>query len=188
MPAPNRKKSVFYVALGGVFGAMSMASLLMSSVFAVMDISLAGLAGLFLLPVVLECGYKYALCVCGVVSTLGLILCPNKEMPILFLCLLGYYPVLKIWLDKKFHRSRWLVLLRLLLANISIGIAYGTMIKILGLNYVVEEFANTGRGILVLLFVLTNMAIVVFDLAMEQLCVLYCNKISPKLHKTMWHS
>ena len=127
-------------------------------------------------------------CVCGVVSTLGLILCPNKEMPILFLCLLGYYPVLKIWLDKKFHRSRWLVLLRLLLANISIGIAYGTMIKILGLNYVVEEFANTGRGILVLLFVLTNMAIVVFDLAMEQLCVLYCNKISPKLHKTMWHS
>ena len=185
MAGLNRKKSVFCVALCGVFSAMSVVSLLLSSVFAVVDVSLSALAGLFLLPVVLECGCRYALCAWGVVSVLGLILCPNKEMPILFVCLIGYYPILKVYMDRRFRRAKWLLPLRLVLANVAIGIAYGVMFWVLGLNYVISQFADTGVGMLIVLVVLTNLALVVFDVAMEQLCALYCRKISPKIHRAV---
>ena len=102
------------------------------------------LASIALLPV--RSRPRYAWCCYGAIALLGLLLCPDKEVSLLF-CFTGYYPLLKPRLDAL--RSRLLSLtLKLLWAAASMAALYALILYVFCLPAVVEEFAATGRWLL----------------------------------------
>ena len=102
------------------------------------------LASIALLPV--RSRPRYAWCCYGAIALLGLLLCPDKEVSLLF-CFTGYYPLLKPRLDAL--RSRLLSLtLKLLWAAVSMAALYALILYVFCLPAVVEEFAATGRWLL----------------------------------------
>ena len=82
------------------------------------------LASIALLPV--RSRPRYAWCCYGAIALLGLLLCPDKEVSLLF-CFTGYYPLLKPRLDAL--RSRLLSLtLKLLWAAVSMAALYALIL------------------------------------------------------------
>ena len=82
------------------------------------------LASIALLPV--RSRPRYAWCCYGAIALLGLLLCPDKEVSLLF-CFTGYYPLLKPRLDAL--RSRLLTLtLKLLWAAVSMAALYALIL------------------------------------------------------------
>ncbi len=80
--------------------ALSLVILLMT-VVPITEISLAALAGIVGMPVVVEVGRKYGLLTYAMVSLLALILVPTVEGKALYIAFFGYYPVLKAALENR---------------------------------------------------------------------------------------
>ncbi len=83
------------IAFCGLFSAVSLVILLLSSVFSTLKLTSSALAGAILCMVVLIYGRRAAFLSYGVVSVLGLLLLPNKDAAVFFVAFFGYYPILK---------------------------------------------------------------------------------------------
>ncbi len=86
------------LALGGVLTALALVFLLLSAV-PVTEISLAVLAGMAGVPVVIEAGRRAGLLHYAAVSLLALLLVPSLEGKGLYIAFFGYYSVLKAALE-----------------------------------------------------------------------------------------
>lgn len=176
-----RQNKSFHIALCGVLGAVSCVLLMGAGLFPLMDLSLAGAAGLVLLPIIAELGCKWAMSVYAVVCVLGVLLVPNKEPVVLFVFVLGYYPVLKFVIDKRIKNRAFGLVLKILAVNGGVAVSYFLMLQVLGLTYVKSDFATMSTGILIAVFVLYNVSALVYDIALNKLWVLYLRQIAPKL-------
>ena len=94
----------------------------------------------------------------GAVSILSLLLGPDKEAAAVFL-FLGYYPIVKPWLDKRKLSFVW----KFLLFNTSIFAMYGLLIYVFGLVDVMEEFREMGIVMAIITLVLGNITLFMFD-------------------------
>lgn len=88
------------VAFSGMMTALALVFLLLT-VIPVTQISLAALAGIAGVPVVIECGKRYGLAHYAVVCVLAVILVPALEGKALYIAFFGYYTVLKAWLEQR---------------------------------------------------------------------------------------
>lgn len=86
------------LALGGVMTALALVFLLLSAI-PVTEISLAVLAGMVGVPVVIEAGRRAGLLQYAAVSLLALLLVPSPESKGLYIAFFGYYPLLKAVLE-----------------------------------------------------------------------------------------
>jgi len=178
-----RERSSFKIALCGVLGSLSLVLLMGSSVMPLLDLSLAGAAGLVLIPVLFEVSAKWAMLLYAAVSVLGLLLVPNKEPVFLFIFVLGYFPVLKYKVDFKFKSKLLRLVCKLLAVNAGVLISYGLMIFAFGMQNVKDEFAAMGTLMLVVLVFLYNLTAVVYDMALTKIWFLYRKVIAPKLRR-----
>lgn len=83
------------VALGGVLAAGSLALLYMACMAPSGRMGLTAVAGLFPVAGVLAAGRTVGYLCWAVAGLLGLILLPDKGVPVLYLLFLGLYPVVK---------------------------------------------------------------------------------------------
>lgn len=95
-----KKKVTGRLALAGLFSALALTFLLLT-VTPVSTVALAALAGICAIPVVVELGRKVGLLHYVTVGLLALLLIPAVEGKAMYIGLLGYYPVLKAWLEQK---------------------------------------------------------------------------------------
>ncbi len=86
------------IAFCGMMAALSLV-ILFATVIPITEMSLAALAGIVGMPVVVEAGRKYGLAVYATVSLLALFLVPTVEGKALYIAFFGYYPVLKAALE-----------------------------------------------------------------------------------------
>lgn len=94
----------------------------------------------------------------GAVGILSLLLAPDKEAAAVFV-FLGYYPIIKPWVD----RRRFAVVWKLVLFNVSILVMYWILIHLLGLQSVAEDFKELGTIMTVVTLVLGNVTLFLFD-------------------------
>ena len=131
------------------------------------------LASIALLPV--RSRPRYAWCCYGAIALLGLLLCPDKEVSLLF-CFTGYYPLLKPRLDAL--RSRLLSLtLKLLWAAVSMAALYTLILYVFCLPAVVEEFAATGRWLLAATIAMGVALFFVYDVLLGRLMARWPAKV-----------
>lgn len=118
---------------------------------------------------------RYAWCCYGAIALLGLLLCPDKEVSLLF-CFTGYYPLLKPRLDAL--RSRLLSLtLKLLWAAASMAALYALILYVFCLPAVVEEFAATGRWLLAATIAMGVALFFVYDVLLGRLMARWPAKV-----------
>ncbi|MBQ4612391.1 MAG: hypothetical protein IJB26_02440 [Clostridia bacterium] len=121
------------IAFCGVAAALSTVILLMTAV-PITEISLAALAGIVGIPVVIEVGKKYGVLVYAAVSVLALLLVPTLEGKGLYIAFFGYYPVLKAALEgRRLHRAlEWGI--KFAVFNAAVIAAYWLMLAVFRLE------------------------------------------------------
>ena len=86
------------VALGGVVASLCILLMLMTGFFPFLTYAAPAAAGFLLIAVIVDCGYRWAMLVYLVVALLSIFVVPDKQAAMIFV-FLGYYPVLKDYLD-----------------------------------------------------------------------------------------
>lgn len=168
------------IALCGVMGALAVVVMLMGSVIPVATFCAPLISSVLMLVVAIEHGMKTAMLLYLAVSLLALILVPDREMAMVFVFCLGYYPMLKAYLEK-LHPAlvRWAA--KLAVFNGSIMAMYAVLLYIFPMQALVDEFKETGKGFVVVLLAMGNLAFVIYDRALEVLAQLYMVKLRPML-------
>lgn len=112
-----------------------------------------------LLMVVLKLtGKRVAWAWYGAVSILSMLLGPDKEAAAVFV-FLGYYPILKPWLDKRKLAILW----KLVLFNTAILAMYTVLIYVFGLAEVAAEFEELGTVMTAVTLALGNATLFMMD-------------------------
>ena len=158
------------VAFCGVMSALALAFLLLTAI-PVTEISLAILAGIAGVPVVVEVGRRYGLLQYAVVSVLALLLVPTLEGKALYVAFFGYYPVLKSLVESRRlpRAAEWAI--KLGVFNLAMITAYWLMLRFFGL----DSGALTIGGVsLPWVFLLVgNGVMVLYDWCLTRLIALY---------------
>lgn len=108
-----RNRLSFRVAFCGVLAALMIAVMLLGTMIPTTTYICPALAGVLLLPVVWEFGFRTGALLYLAVALLSLILSPNKEAALFFVLLFGWYPLLRPKLQH-LRRKPWRIILKLL--------------------------------------------------------------------------
>jgi riboflavin transporter FmnP len=167
----NTKK----IAFAGIFSALSFIFLFVGSLFETLDLSAAALGSIVVLIAFIELGRSWALGVYAAASLLSMLMLPNKTAAVIFTVFAGFYPVLKVLLHK--IRPIWLsYAVRILCFNLFLTALIYIATRLMG---IVEDFLDFGF----IIYGLSNVTFIVYDLALERIAAYYSTKIKPKLFK-----
>lgn len=168
------------VALCGVFGALALALMLMGGILPAATFAAPAFAGILIMPAAVEFGVRTGALLYAAIGILALFAVPDKEMALIFLFFLGYYPLVKIYLERIRPRAaRWAA--KLALFNACVFAMYWLILAVFPLPEVAQEYAEMGRAFLAALIVLANVTFVLYDVAVARLVGLYCAKLRPRL-------
>lgn len=158
--AVNQKRNTpaSAIALGGVMAALAVVIMSLGGLIPVATYVSPMLCALLLQMVLKTCQERIAWAWYGAVAILGCLLSPDKEAAAVFV-FLGYYPIVKPKLDSR--RAKWLW--KGLLFNISVGVMYFLLLKVLGMDELSAEFADMGFWMLAVLLILGNVTFFLLD-------------------------
>ena len=167
------------IAVGGMMTALAVAAMLLGGVIPAATFCCPAIAGLMLLPVVAECGTRFALGAYAAIAALSLILCPDKEAALLF-AFVGYYPVVK-WRIDGIRRPWPRRALKLALLNGAIALMYLLIFFVLRLDQIMADYADMTRWMLVAFVILGNVTLALYDRLLTIMAVVYLKKLRPRL-------
>lgn len=167
------------VALGGVFGALSLLFMLLTA-FPMATYALPAIAGALLIPVVVEAGVKTGWMVYGAVALLSLFVAPDMQAKVMFIAFFGYYPVLKSQLERLSRRwVEWIV--KLGIFNAAMILSYLAMLFVFGLE--TDTFVIGGVNIAWAFLLAGNVVFVIYDYALSNLVTVYFRVLHPRLSR-----
>ena len=137
--------------IASIMSALAIVCLFGSSYLPTGRIALLAITSMCVLATVVECGVRYAWIQYGATSLLALLLIPFKFQVLLFVALLGYYPVLKLHIEKIENLFfEWLV--KILFFNALMIVGY------FGFKHFLMQYISLGA---ISDIVLTNLGIVI---------------------------
>ncbi len=178
----KNKGNTYRVALGGLLTAAAVAVMFLGSVIPFATFAVPAISSLTILYFSLEYGKRFALLVYIAISTLSLLLIPDKEIAFLFALFFGHYPILKgVFENVKNKLAGWIF--KFLAFNASILIIYWLLTSVFVSEMVLSEFAGYTKGFLIVLLLAGNLAFLLFDIALTRLISMYLFRIRPKLNR-----
>ena len=151
----NQSKNM---AMGGVFAALAVVIMNLGGLIPVATYTTPVLCMVLLKVVLLYCGRRIAWGWYGAVALLSILMSPDKEAAAVFLCL-GYYPILKPWIERR--RGKWIW--KLLVFNVPMVALYSILIRVLGVAKVTGESGELGRLLLPVLLLMGNVTFLALD-------------------------
>ena len=115
---------------------------------------------------------------------LALLFVPDKEVALIFVFLLGYYPLAK----PRFDRIRPAVLrcvCKLLLCNAAVLAMYGLLLVLIPAGSISQELRTTAWIVTLSTLAMGNVAFLLYDRALHNLLMLYRLVWQPKLHRML---
>ncbi|MFR7447097.1 MAG: hypothetical protein ACLUV1_08340 [Evtepia gabavorous] len=150
-----RNRLSFRVAFCGVLAALMIAVMLLGTMIPTTTYICPALAGVLLLPVVWEFGFRTGALLYLAVALLSLILSPNKEAALFFVLLFGWYPLLRPKLQH-LRRKPWRIILKLLLFNLALAVIFALLLFVFVMPDLQAE-AQTWTGLVLAgMFLLGN--------------------------------
>ena len=168
------------VALGGVIASLCVLLMMMTGFFPFLTYAAPLLVGFLLIAVVCDCGYRWAVLVYLVVALLSVFIVPDKQAAMVFL-FLGYYPILKEYLDHKMKPGLLIWLVKFLVFNLSMIAAYGLMIYVFRMPDVMTEMGELGKWTGIVTLAAGNIVFLVFEMALNNVFRAYKTYFRPKL-------
>ncbi len=166
------------ITFGAVLSALSVL-LMLVSYFPYLTYAVPAVSGLFIMVVFLEIGATYAVSSYIVSAVLSFLLA-EKESAVLFICLFGFYPILKAYIDRiKKPVIEWII--KIVLFNLCAFIAYLICSFVIGVSF--EELNSFWKYGIYLFWAVCNLAFVLYDIAISRVAVFYFARISKSVHK-----
>ena len=168
------KKKSSSIALAGMLAALAVVILYLGSLIELLDLSASVLGALAVMVAIVELGRSYAWGVYLVSAVLSVLLFP-RTASIVFAAFVGYYPILKVYLDRipiRFVQY----FCKLVLFNLFL---FGTLWLCRIFLGAENEWSALGK----MLFWLGNACFVIYDFALSRLVIFYLVKIKSKMRK-----
>ena len=167
------------IALSGMLVALSVVLMLTGSLIPVMTYVSPLLAGLLLLPLLLEFGAPTAWTAWGAAALIVLLLGLDREAAFFYL-FFGYYPILK-WRIERLHGKGRKLLCKLGLFTVSTAAMYALLAFVIRLAAVLSEFGEMGTWMTVAFFILLIICLMLYDYLLFPALMLYDKKLRPRL-------
>ncbi len=182
MKKQNRKS--WTMAYCGMAAALCVALMLLGAVIPIAMFIAPALAGFLIATVCVECGRPMALTAYAAVSLLAILFVPDKEVALIFVFLLGYYPLAKPWFDRvRPAVLRWAC--KLLLCNGAIAAMYGLLLLLIPAGSIARELRGTALAVTLATVAMGNVAFLLYDRALRNLLAVYRLVWQPKLHRML---
>lgn len=146
------------MALGGVLAALAVTVMSLGGLIPVATYVCPMLCAVLLQVVLLSCGARIAWAWYGAVAILSVLLSPDKEAAAVFV-FLGYYPIVKPWLDAR--KGKWLW--KGLLFNGAVLVMYALLIRLFGMEELAAEWQELGAVMLAVMLLLGNLTFFLLD-------------------------
>lgn len=170
-----KSKNTYKLALASVICALCVVALFLGSVLTVLDLSCAAICSIAVTLVVIESGGIYPWFVWLGTSILGLLLCPDKFGSVTFLVFCGYYPMIKLYIEKiKSKIIQWI--LKTVIFNIALSVIITASLFILGLPETEITYSLA-------VYVLCNITFIIFDIALTRLISMYLFRLRDRFFK-----
>ncbi len=158
----RNKVSAADIALGGVLAALAVGIQCVIGLIPVATFVTPMLCIMTGQLVQLRCGKRIAWAWYGAVAILSLLLGPDKEAALVYAAL-GYYPIIKPWLEK--GKLAWLW--KGLYFNSILLLLYGIVMRLLGFDEIVQELQTMGAIMAVVTWLLGNVVFILMDLLLS---------------------
>jgi len=164
-----RRNSTKRIALLSLFCALGVVILYLGSFIDVLDMSAAVLASLLCVAAVIEYGSSSAWLVYAATSCLSLLVLPQRMPAFMYAVFFGFYPIIKQKLEGRLKRwVCWLVKVVIFNAAIVLWIAAAKWL------FLIED---TPLAFDVLVFLLANATLLLYDVALTRAVSFYIFKI-----------
>lgn len=170
---------VFPVAFCSLMAALGVVLMMTGGLIPVMTYCSPLLAGVLLIPVLRECGTKWAWMVWVVTAALSMILSADKEAAFFYL-FVGYYPILKPGFDRIRPKALGFAV-KLLFFAAAVALMYGLILTVLGLDIGMEELEELGRIAWIGFYLLLLLSMMIYDVALGNLTILYEYRLRPRI-------
>lgn len=172
------KKST-QVAIGGLSAAICLLLMFMTGLVPFSSYMFPALAGIILVAAAEENGVKAALTVFAVTSLLALMIVPDRSAVMMFILLLGYYPILRPSFQRLPRLIR--VVAKFLFFNLMIVVFYYIMKYVFMIPDMLEGWGEFGKYTMYFAFALANFTFCMYDFLLAQVTFLYANWFRPKI-------
>ncbi len=180
----KKPRASYIVSLCGIMCAVSVVMMFFLSMIPAFEYISPMVSGLCLWVVYERLGTKYAMMSYIAVGLLCLFISPNYEATLMFIFLLGHYPITREYLMKlKFALLRWIVKLAVY-AVCSIA-CYWILINLLGMKQLLEDMGEFGQYGPWVLLALGAVAFIMYDIFLGVFKPFYDKAVKPKLSALM---
>lgn len=176
----NHRSLAFRVALCGISGALMVVIMTLGTLFPLATYLCPMAASLFLIPVVWEYGAASGGLLYAAVSILSMLLAPDREAAVLFVFLLGWYPVLRPKLQH-IASAPLRVLLKAVLFNGAVCAAYGLLLFVLLSPDLLAEAEEATLPLLLGLLALGNLTFFLYDRCLLRVTDFYVFRLRRRL-------
>ena len=174
----SMKKST-QVAIGGLSAALCLLMMFMTGLVPFSSYVFPAMAGIVLIAVEEENGPKTSLMVYVAVSIMAIFIVPDQEAKVLFIMLLGYYPMLKPKIELLPRPIAYLV--KFLLFNGVLVLFYYVMLYIFGIPDILEGWGDFGRYTVYVVLAMANFTLFMYDFLLSQVLQIYRGWFRPKI-------
>lgn len=175
-----RNKLAFRISLGGIIAAVCLMLMFCTGMFPMLDYTIPAFAGFLMVVMIVETSPKWAVTTYFVVSALCLVITPNYEASMLFILFMGYYPILKFYLDQLNNKVfSWSV--KYIVFNLAAAVFFLAFQYVFTSVDLLEGMDMFGRFALPLLWLMGNAFFWLYDKVLGQLVDLYVNWFRKKI-------
>ena len=175
-------------AIGGMTAALSVV-LMLPTVMGLWTYALPAFAGILIMFTIIELDKKWATGIFVAVSLLSLILLPNKEAAVFYLCFFGNYPIIKSLLEgsKKMPRALEYII-KFVIFNAEVLLAGFVMVKVFGMPLAEllgteGETAAWAEFALPITLAVGNVTFLLFDKLLTMMVTIYLMKWQKRFRK-----
>ncbi len=175
-------KSTVKITVCGVVSALAVVLMLGTNI-PIMLYTVPALTGiLFLIPAV-ELSPKWAFLCFGITAVLSFILPTEREAFIMFIGLLGFYPIVKLLIERLHSRALGTAI-KLVAFNAAVSVCFWLTFELLGINIFKNEKLSIGI-MLALVYLIGNAAFFIYDFALTRILNVYFIKWRKTVKKTL---
>lgn len=181
----NHKPSIGYiVSLCGIMCGLALALMFVLGMIPAFEYISPAVAGVLIWVIRENLGVKYGLVSFLAVGILCFLITPNYEALMMYLFLLGYYPIVREYFGKiRFLFLR--ILAKLALYSISAVSVYMLLIYLFGMYELLDDMGEFGKYGSLVLLALGAVAFIIYDAFLALFAPCYEKLIKPKIQKRL---
>lgn len=185
MSEKQKPRVGYVVSLCGIMSGLALTLMFILGMIPAFEYISPAVSGVLIWTIKDRLGVKYGLTSYLAVGILCLLITPNYEAAMMYLFLLGYYPILREYFQKiRLKALRWFVKLALY-AGSSIA-AYMLLIYLFGMTQLLDDMTDGfGKYGTLIILGMGALAFVLYDIILGLYAPFYEKLIKPKIQKRM---